>query len=276
MKLKRGGIIFIVVGAVLAISAAGLFYVYASRIALPNIAAVQGAVPTAVPEKTEVLVLAKDVPANTIITSDMVKKSTVEKDGVKADDAVEASQVLGKMTTNALKANQRLSTSQLTSASFSYSVPNGKRAIAVAVDDLSSVAGLIEDGDYIDLIAGGKTAVASNPDGSSSGGQPEYAKTVLQDVQVLRVIRSAPATTTATDGQTDGQAASQPAQQEKVLPPAGIMILAVTDQQAEVLKYAVDNGSLLPVLRAKNDHALEDTTGINDRILSEHYGVPVP
>jgi Flp pilus assembly protein CpaB len=52
--------------------------------------------------------------------------------------------------------------------------------------------------------------------------------------------------------------------------------LSVTDQQAEVIKYARETGVVDLTLRARDDTDVERTTGITDKIMVEDYGVQIP
>ncbi len=268
-NLTWRGAPLIIIGAILALSAAFIFYTAGSRAQQAPVAPLI----TDALTKSEVLVAAQDVAPYTVVAPAMLKKDLVDKDKVEADDALEESQVIGKMTSAPLKAGQRVSLSQLTTASFSYTVPQGKRGMALPVDDLSTLSGLIEDGDYVDVLYSGSAEVANPQDGqtgSDAGGkQTRYTKTVLQDVQLLKVVRAA-----------QPSKAGQPTQAQQGQPqanaPAGMVIVAVTDQQAEVMKFTRETGSLHLVLRAKDDHATEETTGANNNVLKDTYGVPIP
>src|SRR5262249_11311108 len=121
-------------------------------------------------------------------------------------------------------------------------------------------------------------------------------KTILQGLKVLRVInlKAGGATTksgssssgvnsnaslqSGTKGDTgsNGQAAATAAQQALYNDTengqsdpmySAAAVLGITDQQAEVLKYAREYGKISLTLRAKDDTDQEKTTGITDKIL---------
>ena len=99
-------------------------------------------------------------------------------------------------------------------------------------------------------------------------------KTILQDIQILEVI---PLTTTTSSAQQPGPTptAAQPLAVQE--PTSWILILAVDDQQAEILKFAQDQQmSYQLLLRAREDHATATTQGITSKILVETYGLPKP
>lgn len=55
-----------------------------------------------------------------------------------------------------------------------------------------------------------------------------------------------------------------------------VLILSVDDQQAEVIKFARENGVLDVALRATDDNEPGTTSGITDQILVNDYKVVVP
>ena len=101
-------------------------------------------------------------------------------------------------------------------------------------------------------------------------------KTLLQDKRVLYVSATKikpiadPAATPVPNG-----APAAPAAIETV-----VVIFAGTDADAEVIKFAQNDQSILgpltAVLRATDDTVVEDTTGITFKILVERFGIPIP
>jgi len=94
-----------------------------------------------------------------------------------------------------------------------------------------------------------------------------------------QAVNAAPAPNS--NDQAASQAAQTAAQQALYAsgaetPFAAALILAVNDQQAEVLKFARESGVLNLTLRAKDDAEIQRTTGITDKIMNADYGVVVP
>ena len=145
--------------------------------------------------------------------------------------------------------------------------PAGLRAIAVQVDQVTGVGTVIKTGDYVDMvvgISGDKFPVITvNPADSAitvvSGLNSTSVKVVLQGLQVLGTLLPTPtATTGGTTDDGSGGTGSQPGttlngQQQ-------IVILAVTVQQAEVIKFAQLDGSISLALRSPEDFT-DPTTG---------------
>jgi len=59
-----------------------------------------------------------------------------------------------------------------------------------------------------------------------------------------------------------------------------VVVFAGTDSDAEVIKFAQTDQSILgpltAVLRATGDTAVEKTTGVTFKILVERFGIPIP
>lgn len=261
----RSDRILIILGVLLAAGAFAVFYFYSTKTVSEQESAAAAVV------DVQVLVAAKDVPAQTVLTADMLRVQSVDQRSVTPDNLIEPGQAIGKTNVSALMKGQRVLASQLGEPNFSLSIPQGKRAMAVAVDDLSGVAGLLREGDFVDVLATVKAPEGGLNQEIATGDQkPEErptTKTVIQDVQVLKVIQpSAPI--------LEGQEQEPAAQQETVA--SSMIVLAVTDQQAELIKHTRETGLVHLVLRAKDDRGVEETTGTTLRLLLETYGFPTP
>ncbi len=139
------------------------------------------------------------------------------------------------------------------------------RSIAVQVDQVTGVGTVIKTGDYVDMIVGLSgdkfPVITVNPADDSvtvvSGLNSTSVKVLLQGMQVLGTLLPTPETAPPADsGGSDNP--SEPGttlngQQE-------IVILAVTVQQAEVIKFAQVDGSITLVLRSPDDF-IDPTTG---------------
>jgi pilus assembly protein CpaB len=110
-------------------------------------------------------------------------------------------------------------------ASLSSLLPDGKRAVAVRVDDVRGVAGFILPGDFVDVILIGEDAAAR---------RENYSEILLQNLKVLAV----------------DQLASERHEQPTV-PKA--VTLEVTPEQAQRLMLATNIGRLSLALRRNSD-----------------------
>jgi Flp pilus assembly protein CpaB len=179
----------------------------------------------------------------------------------------------------------------LTSADFEtdvavnlgQSLQSGLRAMAIPLSRVNSVGALLQTGDYVDVLLsleendGLNPIVVTNPNaGTSVDGSVAdpyisidayvnntTVKVVVQNVQVLATISR------STDDAADQNGAPQPDL---------IVVLAVTPQQAEVVRFAQLDGNVSLVLRASGDADAADTstTGITLKQLVDYWGVLPP
>lgn len=113
-------------------------------------------------------------------------------------------------------------------------------------------------------------------EGTKEKGDP-LAKVVVQDVKVLRVISGSavPAGQNGQGGNGQNQGANQGGASGAA--PTDLIVLELSDEQAEVMKFVLDNGaSFTFAVRAKDDHEKVNTSGITYDLLVTNYQLPVP
>jgi len=104
------------------------------------------------------------------------------------DYALETKRVVGNIAIVPIKKGEQLSLNKITEpgmrTGLSPQVTPGKRAIAINVDETSSVSKLIKPGDRVDLIA------VVDVSAGAGGRDTKIAKTLLQDAVILAVGRN--------------------------------------------------------------------------------------
>jgi pilus assembly protein CpaB len=174
------------------------------------------------------------------------------------------------------------------------------KAFPVQVNSLSGVAGLIEPGDFVDVMASFNLDVTTLRPGAGqvgAEGQVTQAvveqignegsvKVLLQDVEVLDVVKPALVQPTPEGGQAPPPPEATPQQPAQVAPNASgttfqdgnwLLVIGVTNQEAEVLRFALDRGiGISTLLRSSGDHTAERTVGSTLRILIDNYDMPIP
>jgi Flp pilus assembly protein CpaB len=296
MNLKRSNRLVLLVGVFLAIVA---FVAILLLLQTPATAPGEGAVPT-----TANVVIAKtDIPLSTRIRADQVETKEVALAAVSAGAFADVSQVIGQIARQPVTAGGQITATTLTGG-FSGTVidvqtPAGLRAIAVRVDQTSGVGTVIKTGDYVDsLIAlteeqfSSVTADPANPpDGviiTNPGPKGATVKLILQGMQVLGTLLPPVAPPPAN---ADGTPAAPAAPGTVLNEQQEIVILAVTAQQAEVIRYGQTMANplitLSLVLRSPDDFidpetgdpltpVITETTGITLQSLIDTYGVLPP
>jgi len=239
---------------------------------------------SAAPTTRDVVVASVDVPLGTKIDLTMVQKQTVSISAALPGAFQDPSQIVGQKNTIAITAGQQL-TSEMFSGSSSLNVhPDpgaGFRAFSLTVNSntLTGAVDLVQIGDYVDiLISEDVPVVAKNPDGSITGPPPGVTipnrsvklPLVLQNIQVIGVIDTAPPVATTPQG---GQPAASAAPNTASVK---ILVLAVTPEQAEVLLFARTTGTIDVAYRSANDTKQVATDGVILKTLIDKYGVIPP
>ncbi len=252
-----------------------------------------GSNPSAPPAKIATVVAAKDIPLGITIRKEMLTTQQLAPEARKAGAYVDPSAVIGQVARATILTGQQVSLSDfLESAGLNFQCPAGFDCVAVQVDQVSGVGTLIKTGDYVDMVAGVSTGdnkfPVLDPLTNALVPPPNYdhtsVKTLIQSIQVVSTLLPPPPTAAT------GTASPAPA-------PAGggetalngqqeIVILALTTQQAEVVKFAQMDGSITLALRSPKDFVdasgnpiIPDagkTTGIILKTLITDYGVLPP
>lgn len=128
--------------------------------------------------------------------------------------------------------------------SFAFKTPPGKRAYTIKIDSLSAVGGLVNPGDSVDVIAQLKIPQEEKSTDKDKKKKPEDVEvtTVLfQDVLVLAVGPNFRAVATAEAYETRHKALQLS------------ITLALSPEEAALMTFAQDNGSMRLSLRSPSD-----------------------
>lgn len=199
-----------------------------------------------------VVVAKKEIPQAASITADLVERKLVTPDVAVASALTQVNQAAGQRARYAIPAGAQLVPSMLVQANsadaLSFVVPPGKRAVAVATNDVVNGGNHIRPGDNVDVMAlidASKLVGGAPP----SGGQPlQGVATILQNVQVLAVADQA---TNAPDNgpqNKNGKSGDTPD-----LAKNGSVTLAVDPSQAQLLFLAESEGKIRLALRPFGD-----------------------
>jgi pilus assembly protein CpaB len=243
----------------------------------------QTATPVAsAPSQLPTVVAVSDIPLGTVVTQDMLTTKTLAVNLREAAVYGDPSQAIGKTTRKALVAGAQIHSSDFQNRAVPLTVPTGRRAMAITVNQLTGVGNLLDVGDTVDLIISLRgdafPVVQVLNDGSVtvvSGINPLSVKLplLLQDVQIIGVINPpAPVPPAAAQGQPAPSVAPVVNTEEGKL-----IILSVTPAQAEVLLFARTAGVLDAILRSPLDAGqTAETTGVILKTLVDVYGILPP
>jgi Flp pilus assembly protein CpaB len=228
------------------------------------------------------VVAAVDIPLGTVVTADMVRAQTLPIDNRDRNVLGDISQAIGKTTRAALVTGAQVHSTDFQNRAVPLTVPAGRRAFPIAVNQLTGVGNLLDVGDNLDLIISLRgdafPVVQVLADGSVTvvaGINPLSVKlpVLLQDVQIIAAIEPPPPPApAAAEGQPSPSTAPQVSLDQQKL-----LILSVTPAQAEILLYARTTGTLDALLRSPADAGQTvETTGVILKTLVDTYGVLPP
>lgn len=175
-------------------------------------------------------VVGEHIPAHTKITADMLTTKEVPLSQVRTDALQNGDDISGATAKVPLYPGEPLIREKLvfegqTHGGPAYLIAPGKRAVAIAVNEVIAVGNLITPGDQVDVVA-----VLEH---KCTEGNIVYSTIFVQDLRVLAV----------------GQILTVG---EKV-PPGATVTLEVTPDEAQKLVLAAERGSIRLLLRAAGD-----------------------
>jgi len=212
---------------------------------------------SAVTTTSAVVVAKSDIAAGTEITADMVKVIEVPNSLLVRDAFTSTQLVVGEAARYPIAAGEQVTRARVgpntEGDGLAFVVPAGMRAIAVSVDEITGVGGLILPGDRADVIAVIRDQAGVN----------DRVVTVLQDVEVLAVAQSAQEPVPAADeeaaaqAETDGASTTsgQLPEDAEPQPSARTVTLALTPEQVQLLTLVQEKGSVYLSLRRFGDKA---------------------
>ncbi|NMB26394.1 MAG: Flp pilus assembly protein CpaB [Firmicutes bacterium] len=170
MNRKR----MLLVAAILGLLAATLTYTYIRSIQV-----------TGIPEVKEVsvIVATSDIPPGATISPNMLRLIQTPEASLHPEAATKANEVMGRIAKAPIVQGEQILLSRLLPAgvtpSLTFAIPDGKRAISVAVNEVVGVAGFVKPGDRVDVLA-----TVDDPYREET-----ITTTVLQDVEVLAIAQ---------------------------------------------------------------------------------------
>jgi pilus assembly protein CpaB len=238
----------VIVGVAVALIAGLLlsYYVYHS---FQQASAVKGVATQQIVVATAPLQLGSRVTASDVKTIPWLGSSPVTGMLRKTDDAV------GRAVISPVVANEMLLESKLAprnaGAGLQSTIPEGMRAISVAVNDVVGVAGFVIPGSSVDVLVTGQII------GSNMNGTQNVTRTILEDVKVL--------------------AAGQKIEQDLNGKPQTVPVvtLLVSPKDAVLLTMASTEGKIQLALR----NTIDSNTQTPDPVLQSvlfGYGPPAP
>jgi Flp pilus assembly protein CpaB len=249
------------------------------------------------PTPRSTVIAAKDIALGATITEDMLTTDNLPLNQRLSGAFDVPSQVIGQIARQEVTAGAQITTATISTGTHApIVVPKGQRAMSVQVDAVSGVGTAIQTGDYVDMVIGltgdAFPVVQLNPQDKSiqvvAGLNNTSVKLILEGLQVLGTVQ--PSETSSSSNATPVPSASPSAgaggrglEQDTTQ----LVVLSVSAQQAEVIKFAQMQGNISLILRSPKDFFDENgqpvlpvpagTTGvILKTLVDEGYGVLRP
>ncbi|MHB9106406.1 MAG: Flp pilus assembly protein CpaB [Armatimonadota bacterium] len=204
-----------------------------------------------------VVIATKPIAARTVIDPTAIGEKALPAATLPPNCATSMDEVIGQVAVSTLMEGEPIARNTVAprtaSLGLAYAVPEGQRAVAVALDPIIGVAGFLKPGDRVDVVA------------TFTVDEIKVTKTVLQDVTLLAI---GPEVRPEQEVRTASTKTSRPQEQANAT-------LAVTPTQAEKLILAEAGGRLRLTLRPADDRAIVILPGVrSDALIGTRPATP--
>ena len=184
-------------------------------------------------ESMSVVVAKADIPPKTKITLEMVSEVKVPVTYIQPGAITSLDKVVGIMTREQIISGEQISERRLVreskSVGFTGIIPRDHRAITVAVNEVTGVAGFVKAGDYVDVVVNFDAGVAGD----------HVSQVVMQNILVLAANRDTEISTGDTTVKDSVKEANK----------MGTVTIAVMPDEAAKLSLADEKGKIRLALR---------------------------
>ena len=260
----------LIIGAVLAILAVFMVRVYLDQQRQAIRSQEEQKLAQVQDSQTAILVAKTDIAPGTPVDSSMFEVAVAPASQVPPQVATSFDQVLSKEVVAPIAKGEPIMLTKLSTAmgkkmssatkapSLSMTTPEGKRAITIPIDNISSVGGMVKPGDYVDVLCSLTIPEDSN---KKTKVRRENIVPLFQNVLVLAVG-------TELIEEAEQLAARYAAQQGQQKPPSpaagsGIITLALSPQESNIIAFAQEQGKIRLILRSPGDIKIEKTDPAN-------------
>jgi len=212
-------------------------------------------------DQRPVVVASVDILPGTAIEENMVAETQVPLKFLQPGAFSSIRDAVGQVSAVPIQEGSQVTGTSMTGAgrALATKIPRGRRAMSIAVSDVTGISSLVRPNNYVDVLA---TLKLGSAPGSSD--QRTFVTTVLQNVLVLAVGRDSGEVTPAAEGDAfSALSASGPS--------FATVTLALTPQQAQDVVLAQDVGDITLSLRSFREG--EETIDLNRSLPSSVFGV---
>jgi pilus assembly protein CpaB len=261
---RKKALIWLILGAILSIGAGWLTYRTISR--------AQSVTPTTpVTDTTAVLVVVHDIPARAMLKEGDVAVEEVPAGMVPAGAVRSLDEAVGKIARvqlipGEILVSERLVEPAATGKDVAFTMPEDYVIVALPATDLLSQSNILRPGDKVDILVSVDT-------GGNAAGAHMVTLDSLQNVVIQGILASK---TLDVKSGTFGSKSTSEKTSIQVSPPDGLLI-AVSPQDALVLKYFKDSGGTFDLALRSPTHAkATETSPVDLEYLSDRYQFTLP
>ncbi|MDD5731135.1 MAG: Flp pilus assembly protein CpaB, partial [Candidatus Omnitrophica bacterium] len=194
-----------------------------------------------------VLVAKREIPVQTPITAEDLTFKQVPMEYIQPGAVTSLEQVIGQIASGPIGAEEQILSTKLlppgnVGKTLSEITPEGKRAVTVSVDNLSSIASLLKPGDYVDIFA-----LIALPRRTAAPAKEESEPRLISLFQGIQVLAMGNELVTSRN-KTKESSASAAAQ---------TVTFALTPQEAALLSFVQEHGKIKLALRSSQDTKIE-------------------
>ncbi|MGA2775896.1 MAG: Flp pilus assembly protein CpaB [Candidatus Omnitrophota bacterium] len=204
-----------------------------------------------------VLVAKEDIPKGVVINPTSIGTKIVPQDYVQPQAVTSFDRISGMVTTADISQGEQISLTKLVpekqagGGALSGLTPAGKRAVTILVDNISSVAGLVKPGDYVDVMAALQVPV------QVTGGKQEGQLGILPLFQNVLVLAVGQNSSTVSSGHGSRYQKKEDESGNTQESSNQLITLALAPQEAGLIAFVQEQGKIRLILRSPADAKVE-------------------
>lgn len=258
--MRRTGLLLITLGLLLAVlSGIGVYRLLQQQSAPP---------PTPQPT-VKLVVAAQNIPDRTIVQASMLTLKEWPQDLAPVGAATKSEELIGKITIGSIVTGEPVLLSKVSTEAqmtgLAPTLPPGLVAMVVSLSPVSAVGGAVRTGDSVDMLLS-LEYIAYNEQGDES----KELHTTFYSIQDVPVLAASSPAAAATETGTLG------ASVQADMGSAVVLTVLVTPQDALLLKYAREMGTIDVVLRSPQFHDQVVTDPVFLQYIMRRFELPEP
>jgi pilus assembly protein CpaB len=230
----------------------------------------------------DVLVATTDILANTVVDEQMVQRIQVPAKYLQPKAVVDVREVVGRVAAVPVPRGAQMLGTYLEDSgrtALAYEVPRGRRAVTIAVSDVTGVGGLVRPANFVDIVGTFEFGRAAGQQGGRTSYTDERTetRTLMQNVLVIAVGQEYRGSRPEAQSGDQMRSAAQPPQAESQVRSREVrnVTVLVDPQQVQELVLAQQIGTLTLSLRSNLDTGQNAELQTLDPLGLLHVQIPI-